>query len=82
MAPALNVWLAQKVALRGMPIEFGTNSDYVAWQRKAEICICKPDDYRSARPLTVQPVDIELGQNQWGASARSDTPGPVQFEVR
>ena len=58
MAPALNVWLAQKVALRGAPIEFGTYSNYIAWLRKAEIRICKPDDYRSARPLTALPVDI------------------------
>jgi hypothetical protein len=49
VAPALNVWLAQKVALRGVPIEFGTNSKYIAWLRQAEIRICKPDDYRSAR---------------------------------
>jgi outer membrane protein OmpA-like peptidoglycan-associated protein len=79
IAPALNVWLAQKTAVRGAPIEFGAYSNYVDWLRKAEIRVYAPEDYRAARPLAILPVEIG-GNTVW--TAPKDSPDALLYVLR
>ncbi|TCS36505.1 hypothetical protein EDC30_10644 [Paucimonas lemoignei] len=56
VAPALNVWTAPAVALRGKPVEFGTYTNYAWWLRKGEIRVFLKGRSTQETPLAVLPI--------------------------
>ncbi|WP_082221575.1 OmpA family protein [Herbaspirillum chlorophenolicum] len=53
--PALNIWVAPSTAVRGRPIYFGTYTNYVWWQKKAELRVFAKGQSAQQTPFAVVP---------------------------
>ena len=83
VAPALNVWLAQAAAVRGMPLRFASYTNYGWWLRRAEIRVFARDpgthlDLRGA-PLAILPLAPGAAV-EW--TAPQDAPDGLAYLLR
>lgn len=78
-APALNVWMAPGVAVRGVPVNFGTYTNYAFWLRRAEIRVFARGQSVQETPLAVVPVAVG-GTATW--TAPENAPDEMVFLLR
>ncbi len=77
--PALNVWVAPSTVARNRQIHFGTWSNYLWWQKKAELRIFAKGQNAQETPLAVVPFAPGHAV-QWQAPANA--PDELAFLVR
>ena len=77
--PALNVWVAPSTVARNREIYFGTWSNYLWWQKKAELRIFAKGQNAQQTPLAVVPFSPGNAV-QWQAPANA--PDELSYLVR